>query len=147
MAWVGVFCGGIGEVIAGFAVLGKSQPTTPQGEKDGLLALSASLQRAFANTAHKLEQLGPPRITDGKRIHDTAVGFYTTASGTIAGQREKLAALPADDDFEKKASQLPGPDLGEASAQMQALASNPQLLPAFRAASECQRLGAAAAPR
>lgn len=147
MAWVGAFCGGLGDVLAGVVALAKSQPT-PQGQKDGLLAFSDSAQRAFANTARKLEQLGPPRITDGKRVHDSAVGFFTKTAGTVGDQRAKLAALDANaPDFVQKASQLQGPDLGGASTQVQELASNKELMPAFRAAPECQRLGAVAGPR
>jgi hypothetical protein len=147
VAWVGAFCGGLGDVLAGVASIAKSQPT-PQGQKDGLLAFSDSAQRAFANTAGKLEQLGPPRITDGKRAHDTAVSFFTKAAGTVADQRAKFAALDANDpDFVQKASRLSGPDLSGVSAQAQELTSNKELLPAFRAAPECQRLGSGAGPR
>lgn len=143
VAWVGAFCGGLGEVITGAAALGKAQPT-PQGQKDGLLAFADSTHQAFTNTARKLEQVGAPSITDGKRVHDTAVGFFTTAAGTVADQRAKIAELPANEDFANKARELPGPDLGEASEQMQGLASDPQLGPAFGTAPECQQLGAAA---
>ncbi|HEV7452716.1 MAG TPA: hypothetical protein VGO16_15275 [Pseudonocardiaceae bacterium] len=146
VAWVGAFCGGLGEVIAGAAALGKVQ-ATPQGQKDGLLAFADSTRQAFTNTAHKLEQVGPPAITDGQRVQDTVVGFFTTSAGTVAGQREKIAALPANEDFDKKARELPGPDIGETTAQMQGLASDPQLAPAFGAAPECQRLSAAPGPR
>jgi hypothetical protein len=147
VAWVGAFCGGLGDVIAGVGALSKSQPT-PQGQKDGLLAFSDSAQRAFSHAASKLEQLGPPRIADGKHAHDTAVGFFTKAAGTVSDQRAKLAALDANDpDFVQKASQLQGPDLSGASAQVQELTSNKELMPAFSAAPECQRLGSRAAPR
>jgi hypothetical protein len=147
VAWVGAFCGGLGDVIAGVSSIANSRPT-PQGQKDGLLEFSDITQRAFADTAHKLEQLGPPRITDGKRVQDTAVGFFTTAAGTVGGQRAKLAALDANDpDFVQKASHLAGPDLGAASTQMQELTSNKELTPAFRAAPQCQRLSATPAPK
>ncbi len=146
-AWVGVLCGGLGDVVAGVATIGKSPPT-PQGQKDGVLRFSAGAQQAFTNTARKLEQLGPPRITDGKRVHDTAVGFFTTAANTVGEQRGKLAALDANDpEFMQKASRLNGPDLGAAGAAMQQVTSNNELAPAFGAAPECQRLGTGALPR
>lgn len=143
VAWVGAFCGGLGKVITAAAALGTAQ-STPQGQKDGLLAFADSTRQAFTTTARELEQVGPPGITDGKKVHDTAVGFFTTAAGTVAIQREQIAELPANQDFANKAKALPGPDLGEASAQMQELASDPQLAPAFGAAPECQQLGAVA---
>jgi hypothetical protein len=146
VAWAGAFCGGLSDVIAGISAIAKAQPT-PQGQKDGLLEFSDIAQRAFANTAHKLEQLGSPRIVDGKRIQDTAVGFFTAAAGTVNGQRAKLAALDAKDpDFVQKASHLAGPDLGAASTQMRELTSNKELEPAFRAAPACQRLTAPGGP-
>ncbi len=142
VAWTGAFCGGLSDVIGGVSAIAKSQ-ATPQGQKDGLLEFSDIAQRAFANTAQKLEQLGPPRITDGTRLQDTAVGFFRTAAGTVGDQRAKLAALDAaDPEFVQKASTLAGPDLSGASAQMQGLTSNQELAPAFRAAPECQRLTA-----
>jgi hypothetical protein len=142
VAWAGTLCGGLGEVIAGVSAIAKAQPD-PQGQKDGLLEFSDIAQRAFADTAHKLEALGQPRIADGKRIQDAAVGFFTTAAGTIGGQRARLAALDAKDpDFVQKASHLAGPDLDGASSQMRDLTSNKQLEPAFQAAPACQRLSA-----
>lgn len=144
VAWTGAFCGGLGDVISGVSAIAKSD-TTPQGQKAGLLEFSDIAQRAFTNTAQKLEKLGPPRVTDGKHVQDTAVGFFTTAAGTVGDQRAKLAALDAQDpDFVNKASHLAGPDLSGASAQMQGLTSNPQLAPAFRTAPECKQLAAAA---
>jgi hypothetical protein len=143
VAWVGALCGGLGGVIAGVSVIAKAQPT-PQGQKDGLLEFSDIAQRAFANTAHKLEQLGQPRVADSKRVQDTAVSFFTTAAETVGDQRAKLAALDAKDpDFGQKASHLAGPDLGAASSQMRELTSNKELAPAFRVAPACQRLSAA----
>jgi hypothetical protein len=145
VVWTGAFCGGLGEVISGVAAIAKSD-TSPQGQKNGLLEFSDIAQRAFTNTAQKLEKLGPPRVTDGKHVQDTAVGFFTTAAGTVGDQRAKLAALDAKDpDFVNKASHLAGPDLSAASAQMQGLTNNPQLAPAFRTAPECKQLAAAAA--
>lgn len=142
VAWAGTFCGGLGDVLGGVSVMAKAQPT-PQGQKDGLLEFSDIAQQAFANTARKLEQLGQPRIVDGKRVQDTAVGFFTTAAGTVGSQRAKLAALDAKDpDFVQKAGHLAGPDLGAASNQMRDLTSNKELAPAFQGAPACQRLSA-----
>lgn len=141
VAWVGAFCGGLSGVITGAAAVGKAE-ATPQGQKDGLLAFADSSQRAMADTARNLEQVGPPKINDGKRIHDTVVSFFKTAAESVAGQRAKLAELdPNDPEFVNKLSRLAGPDLGAASAQVQQLTSNQELLPAFRSAPECQRLG------
>lgn len=145
VAWVGAFCGGLGDVIADAAAAAKLQPT-PQGQKDGLLKLADSTQQALANTAHKLTLLGPPGITDGQRTQDTAVAFFTTAAAAVGDQRTKLNALdPNDPDFAQKANHLPGPDLGASAAQMQGLTSNKDLTTAFGTAPECQRLGTAAA--
>jgi len=144
VAWTGAFCGGLGDVISGVSAIAKSD-TSPQGQKNGLLEFSDIAQRAFTNTAQKLEKLGPPRITDGKQVQATAVSFFTTAAGTVGEQRAKLAALDAKDPgFVDKASHLAGPDLSGASTQMQGLTSNPQLAPAFRTAPECKQLAAAA---
>ncbi|MGH3975537.1 MAG: caspase family protein, partial [Pseudonocardiaceae bacterium] len=119
VTWVGAFCGGLDDVIAGAADLEKA-PATPQGQKDALLAFSDRSQRAMAGTAHLLEQVGPPRITDGKRIHDTAVTFFRSAAETITDQRTKIAAVDSNDpEFTQKLSQLPGPDLGASSVQVQ----------------------------
>jgi hypothetical protein len=143
-AWVGAFCGGLSGVIAGAAAMGKAQPT-PQGQKDGLIAFADSSQRAMADTARNLEQVGPPKITDGKRIHDTVVSFFTTAAEAVADQRAKLDALdPNDPEFVQKLSHLAGPDLGAAGAQVQQLTHNQELVPAFRASPQCQQLGTGA---
>ncbi|MGH3573295.1 MAG: hypothetical protein ACRDUW_15910 [Pseudonocardiaceae bacterium] len=145
VAWAGAFCGGLGEVIGGVSAMAKAQPT-PQGQKDGLLEFSDIAQRAFASTAQKLQQLGPPRIIDGKQVQDTAVNFFSNASQTVGVQRTKLAELDANDpDFVNKASHLAGPDLGAASTQMQQLTSNKELAPAFRTAPQCQQLSSATA--
>lgn len=143
VAWTGAFCGGLGDVITAVSAIAKS-PSTPQGQKDGLLAFADSAQQAFSNTAHKLAQLGPPAVTDGKQVQDTAVSFFTTAAGTIGDQRTKLVALdPKDPNFTQKASHLGGPDLGTAtSTQVQGLTSNKDLAPAFNAAPACRQLGA-----
>ncbi len=145
VAWVGSFCGGLGNVIAGASAIPKT-PSTPQAQKDGLLKFADSAQQAFSGTAQKLTQLGKPGITDGKRVQDTTVGFFTTAAATVGSQRAKIAALDAKDpDFAQKANQLAAPDLGTAGTQMQELTSNKDLAPAFGKAPECQRLGATAA--
>jgi hypothetical protein len=141
VAWTGAFCTGLGDVIGGVSAIAQAGNQTPQSQKDGLLAFSDIAQRAFTNTAQKLEKLGPPKITDGKQVQDTAVGFFHTAAGTVGDQRAKLAALDAKDpDFVKKAGSLAGPDLGAASAQMQNLTTNKELAPAFSNAPECKKL-------
>jgi hypothetical protein len=147
VAWVGVLCGGLGDAVAGVSAIVKAQPT-PQGQKDGLLQFSDTVQRAFATTALRLERLGQPRITDGKRVQDTAVGFFTSAAGTVGTQRAQLAALDAKDpNFEQKATHLPGPDLGAASGQIRELISNKELAPAFQVAPACRRLNTAGGHR
>ncbi|MGA9692635.1 MAG: hypothetical protein WBR33_14610 [Pseudonocardiaceae bacterium] len=147
VAWAGAFCGGLGDVIGGVSAISNAQPT-PEGQKDGLLKFSDIAQRAFASTAQKLQQLGPPKITDGKQVQDTAVGFFSNASQTVGVQRTKLAGLdPNDPDFVNKAGHLAGPDLGAASTQMQQLTSNKELAPAFRTAPQCQQLSATAGHR
>ncbi|MGH3780789.1 MAG: hypothetical protein ACRDRO_09240 [Pseudonocardiaceae bacterium] len=144
VAWVGSFCGGLGNVIAGASAIPKSPPS-PQDQKDGLLKFADVTQQAFSDTARKLTQLGQPAITDGKQVQATVVGFFTTAAATVGNQRAKLAALDAKDpDFVQKANNLAAPDLSTAGTQMQGLTSNKELAPAFGKAPECQRLGAAA---
>jgi hypothetical protein len=137
-----VFCGGLADVISAASEAGStSSDSSPQGQKDALLAFSGTAQYAFSNTAQKLKQLGAPAITDGKKVQDTAVGFFTTAAGMTADQRAQLAGLDANDpDFVQKVGHLPGPDLGAASAQMRALTSNEELKPAFKSAQQCRRL-------
>jgi hypothetical protein len=138
VVWVRAFCGGLGDVTVEPSAIAKVPPT-PQGQKDVLLEFSDTAQQAFAGTAHKLTQLGPPGITDGKQVQNIAVGFFTTAAGTMGDQRAKLAALdPNDPDFLQKASQLL--NLDAATAQLQGVTSNQELMPTFLAAPECQRL-------
>lgn len=145
VAWVGLFCGGLGDVIAGASTIPKTPPT-PQGQKDGLLNLADVTQQAFSNTAQKLTQLGQPRITNGKQVQATAVGFFTTAAATVGSQRAKVAALDVKDpNFSQKANSLASPDLSAAGTQIQGLTSNKDLAPAFAKAPECQQLGAGAA--
>jgi hypothetical protein len=144
VAWVSSFCGGLSNVIAGAAAIPKSPPS-PQAQKDGLLTFADTAQKAFANTAQELIQLGPPRINDGKRVQDTTVGFFTTAAATVESQRAKIAALDAKDPgFAQKANDLAGPGLGTAGTQIQGLTSNKDLAPAFGTSPECRRLGATA---
>jgi hypothetical protein len=145
VAWMGVFCQGLGQVIDAGAAAAKP-PSTPQGEKDALLTLADTTQQAFTTTAHKLTELGAPGITDGKQAQDNAVGFFTTAANAVADRRAKLASLDPDDpNFEqKKAEQLTGPDLG---SQVQGLIGNNELAPAFSKAPQCQQLGTTAGHR
>jgi hypothetical protein len=145
VAWMGVFCQGLGQVINAAAAAGTSPPT-PQGEKDALLRQADTTQQAFAATTQKLTQLGPPAITAGKQAQDSAVGFFTTAANAVADRRAKVAALdPSDPNFEqKKSDQLAGPDLG---SQVQGVMSNNELAPAFGKAPQCQQLGAMAGHR
>ena len=135
VAWTGTLCTGLGDVIGAVVATAQSGPS-PQNQKDGMIAFFDTAQRAFANTAQKLETLGPPKVNDGKKVQEAAVGFFHTAAGTVGEQRTKLAALDAKDpDFAKKAGNLAGPDLSAASAQMQNLATNKDLAPAFSTAS------------
>ncbi|HET9257232.1 MAG TPA: hypothetical protein VFO16_18815 [Pseudonocardiaceae bacterium] len=141
VAWAGAFCTGLGDVLGGLATAAQSG-SSPQSQKDGVLAFSDVMQKAFTSTAQKLEQLGPPKITDGQKAQDAAVGYFHTAAGTVSEQRAKLAALDVNDpDFTKKAATLTGPDLSAASAQMQGLTTNKDLAPAFSNAPECKHLG------
>jgi hypothetical protein len=147
VAWTGAFCSGISEVISGASVLAKNT-STPQGQKDGVLEFTGIAQRAFTNTAQKLQQLGPPKITDGKRIQEEVMVYFTTAAGALGGQRAKFAALDANDpDFMNKAAHLAGPDLSAVSTQMRGVASNQELAPAFKAAPECKPLSSGSGPR
>ena len=140
VAWVGVFCAGFAEVIAA-QKQAATTPPTPQDHKDELLQLADSTQQAFTNTAHKLTQLGPPAITNGTQAQDTLLSFFTTAAAAVSDRRAKLAALdPHDPNFAQKAAHLPGPDLSAAASQMQSVASNQELAPAFGAAPQCQGL-------
>jgi hypothetical protein len=145
VAWMGVFCQGLGQVIEA-ASAAPTPASTSQGEKDALLTLADTTQQAFATTAQKLTQLGQPGITAGKQAQDNAVGFFTTAANAVADRRAKLAALdPHDPNFEqKKADQLAGPDLG---SQVQGLMSTNGLASAFGKAPQCQQLGATAGHR
>ncbi|MBV9061118.1 MAG: hypothetical protein JO296_10250 [Pseudonocardiales bacterium] len=140
VAWVGAFCMGFTEVVAAQNQAATTAPT-PQGHKDVLIKLADATQQAFTTTARKLTQLGPPAIANGKQAQDSVLGFFTTAAAAVGDRRARLAALdPNDPDFAQKAAHLPGPDLSAAASQMQTVASNKELAPAFSAAPECQRL-------
>jgi len=143
VAWMGVFCEGLGEVVSAGAAAAKP-PSTPQGEQDALLTQADAARQAFAAAAQKLTQLGPPGVTGGKQAQDSAVSFFTTAAKTVADRRAKLAALdPNSPDFEQqKATELTGPDLG---SQVQGVMSNNELTPAFGKAPQCQQLSNTAA--
>jgi hypothetical protein len=142
LAWVGVFCGGLADVIAGQSQAAVAQPT-PQRRKDGMIKLADTTEQAFTNAAHKLVQLGSPDVTGGTKAQVSAVGFFTAVAAAVGDRRAKLAALDANDpDFMQKADQLSRPDLGAAAAQVQGLTTNQQLTAAFSAAPECQRLSA-----
>lgn len=150
VAWVGAFCGGLGEVMAAEAVAAKPASTS-QDQKDQLLTLADATQHVLTDTAHKLSQLGPPGITDGKQSQDSAVGFFTTVAAAVGDRRVKLAALDVNDpNFAQKANQLnqlTGPDLGVSATQMQGPTSNKELAPAFGTAPQCQRLATTPAQR
>lgn len=143
VAWVDAFCGGLGEVMAAESTAAKPASTS-QDQKNQLLTLADVTQQALTDTAHKLSQLGPPAISDGKQSQDSAVGFFTTVAAAVGDRRVKLAALDGNDpDFAQKANQLnqlAGPDLGVSATQMQGLTSNKELAPAFGTAPQCQRL-------
>jgi hypothetical protein len=138
VAWMGVFCEGLGEVVSAAATAANS-PSTPQGEKDALLTQADATRAAFAAAAQKLAQLGPPGVTGGKQAQDSAVSIFTTAANTVADRRTKLAALdPKSPDFEQqKTTELTGPELG---SQVQKVMSNNELTPAFGEAPQCQQL-------
>lgn len=147
VAWVDAFCGGLGDVMAAEATAAKPESTS-QDQKDQLLTLADATQQALTDTAHKLSQLGPPAITDGKQSQDSAIGFFTTVAAAVGDRRAQLAALDVNDpNFEQKANQLTGPDLGGSATQMQGLTSNKELAPAFGTAPQCQRLITAPAHR
>lgn len=141
VAWAGAFCSGLGDVIAGQAEVAKTQPSTPQGQKDALLKLADTTQQSFTNTANKLTQLGPPAITNGKQTQNGAVSFFTTSAATVSDQRAKLAALDTNDpNFAQKANQLASPNVDTAANRLQSVTSNGELMAAFGKAPECQRL-------
>ncbi|MGH3781217.1 MAG: hypothetical protein ACRDR6_29265 [Pseudonocardiaceae bacterium] len=69
------------------------------------------------------------------------MAFLTTAAGKVGDQRAQFAALDANDpDFLQKANQsLNSLDLGY-PAQLPGATNSQELVRAFLAASECQRL-------
>lgn len=146
VAWVGALCGGLGEMVAGAEVM-KTEPSTPQGQKDGLLKIADTAQRAFTNTANKLSQLGPPAITNGNQTQNDTKSFFTTAAAAVGDQRAKITALDTNDpNFAQKAGQLSTFGDNATATQLQKITANSELVPAFGKASECQRLLATPAP-
>ena len=140
--WVGAFCGGLGDVIAGQSQAAAAQPT-PQLRKDGLIKLADNAQQALASATHKLTQLGAPAVTDGTKAQESAVSFFTTVAAAVGDRRAKLAALDANNpNFAQQVDQLTRPDIVTSTAQVQGLTANQQLMAAFSAAPECQRLAA-----
>lgn len=140
-AWVGTFCGGIGDVLTSASTLRASSPD-PQAQKETLLRFADSARQAMGDTAAKLGDLGPPEIPDGQQVHDTAVNFFSSSAESIGNQRAELEKLDAAaPDFREKMGQIARPDLQEAGEQATALITNPNLAPAFRNAPECQQLG------
>lgn len=140
VTWVGALCSGLGDAVAGQAAFTKTQPSTPQAQKDALLKLADTTQQSFTSAASKLTQLGPPAIPNGKQTQDGAVSFFTTMAATVSDQRAKLVTLDANDpDFVKKASQLASPN-GNTTTRLQNVTSNPEVMAAFGKAPECQRL-------
>ena len=146
VAWVGVLCSGLGEVIAGAEAM-TTEPSTPQGQKDGLLKLADTTQQAFTNTANKLTQLGPPAIANGNQSQNEATSFFTTTAAAVGDQRTKIAALNTNDpNFAQKAGQLSTLGGNATATQLQKLTTNNELIPAFGKAPECQRLLATPPP-
>ncbi|MGH3797326.1 MAG: hypothetical protein ACRDSP_20825 [Pseudonocardiaceae bacterium] len=142
-AWVGVFCDGIGAVAAGGSIL-QQQQTTSQSQKDTLIRFIDSTQQAMNTAAAKLLHLGPPAITGGQQVQNTAVNFFATGAQKVAAPRDQLSALDANaPDFYAKVNALPAPDLQSVAAQAQALLGNRALEPYRLASPECQRVGAA----
>lgn len=143
-AWVGTFCGGIGDVLRSASSLhGQSQD--PEAQKASMLKFADSAAASMNSTADKLGELGPPKIPDGQKVHDTAVNFFSSSAKSIGNQRAELAKLDAAaPDFREKMGQLARPDLQEAGQQASALITNPNLAPAFRSSPQCQQLGALA---
>lgn len=143
VVWAGAFCSGFGDVNAAASGIEQSVPT-PQDTKDAMLQSLDTAQQSLTNAAHKLTQLGPPGTTGGNQAQASAVGFLTTVAGKVGDQRAKLAALDANNpDFERNASQLISPGLGE-FIQPQGVTNSQELVRAFLAAPECQRLDAPA---
>lgn len=146
-AWVGAFCGGIGNVLQSANAL-TAQAPNPQAEKENLLRFATDAQKAMSDTANKLTELGPPKIPNGQNVHDTAVNFFTSTAKSVEGQRAELDKLDASaPNFHQKLSQIAQPDLQATGRQVATLVSNHDLAPAFKSAPECKRLGADAQAR
>lgn len=143
-AWVGAFCGGIGDVLRSASALSQKQPT-PEAEKENLLRFADNAQQAMSNTAGKLGELGPPKIPNGQQVHDTAVNFFNSTAKSVADQRSALDKLDAAaPDFRAKMAQITRPDLQATGQQAAMLIGNRDLSPAFKSAPECKQLGALA---
>jgi hypothetical protein len=143
VAWVGAFCGGIGEVLGKADTL-RDAPDA-QAQKQALLSYIDGTAQALRATGDRLTELGPPKIADGRRVHDAAVKVVDSVADAVVGPRAQLEALdPSAPDFAEKMAQIPGPDLSPVAAQVQALQGNAELAEARAAAPECQQLGAAA---
>lgn len=136
VVWVGPFCEAMRSVVQEIRAFGARPKDTPQARKDGLIADAERMQQVATVAAGKLEQLGPPRITDGKRIHDATVAYFTIAA---AGHAERLAMLVGldvnDPDFDVKSTS----EVGDRNrrAVMPQLYNNEELKPALDTAREC----------
>lgn len=150
--WVSTFCGGLNDENAASSALSQSPQSlsTAVDVRNEMLQYLDTVEQALATTAHKLTQLGAPRVAGGQQVQDNAVGFFTTTANTFGDHRAKIAALDVNDpDLAQKASQLmPGPsDLSATGAQLNEVTNNQELASAFFAAPECQRLASPPTPR
>lgn len=140
-AWVGAFCGGIGDVLKSASTLSQQQPT-PEAQKESLLRFADDAKQAMSNTAGKLGELGPPKIPNGQQVHDTAVNFFNSTAKSVGDQRSALDKLDAAaPDFRAKMAQITRPDLQATGQQLTTLVGNQDLSPAFKSAPECKQLG------
>lgn len=141
--WTGAFCGGLGDVIRSAEAMGT--PSEPQAQQDSLLAFADSMQQSLDATAAKLDRLGAPDVTGGAKTQQIVLDFFTAASEATATQRERLVALdPEAPDFEQRLGEIAGEGAAsEISGGMAEVTGNPELVPAFRDAPECQQMSAA----
>ena len=127
-------------MIAAASTIKKATPGIPQDTKDGILQFLDSAQQGLINAIHKLTQLGPPGTSEGKQAQENVVAFLTTAAGKIGDQRAKAAALDANDPhFGENVCQLNLLDLGQ-PIEPTGVGNDQELMHAFLAAPECQRL-------